>query len=129
MNSKHLLENSKGSVYFSDLKGESQRNLFNKLEELLEKVEIKSRIRPNKLVAIKLHFGERGNTAFIRPIFIRIIVDKVKEYKGLPFLTDTNTLYRGSRSDAVSHLPTFMSMNIMFGEYIFSLKIDKLIHY
>ena len=96
----------KSKVYFSDLKAHPKRNLFTKLEELLEKVGIKSRISPNKLVAIKLHFGERGNTAFIRPIFLRIIVDKVKEYKGLPFLTDTNTLYKGSRSEAVSHLMT-----------------------
>ncbi len=96
----------KNKVYFADLKAQPQRNLFAKLEELLEKVAIKSRIRPNKLVAVKLHFGERGNTAFIRPIFIRIIVDKIREYKGLPFLTDTNTLYQGSRGEAVTHLMT-----------------------
>ena len=99
----------KSKVYFSDLKSQPKRNLFTKLEELLEKVEIKSRIRPNRLAAIKLHFGERGNTAFIRPIFIRIIVDKVKENKSLPFLTDTNTLYQGSRGEAVSHLITAIS--------------------
>ncbi len=96
----------KSKVYFSDLKATTKRNLFKKLEELLEKVKIKSRIKPHRPVAIKLHFGERGNTAFIRPIFLRVIVDKVKEYKGLPFLTDTTTLYKGSRSEAVTHLTT-----------------------
>jgi len=96
----------KSKVYFSDLKATTKRNLFKKLEELLEKVEIKSRIKPHWPVAIKLHFGERGNTSYIRPVFFRVIVDKVKEYKGLPFLTDTTTLYKGSRSEAVTHLTT-----------------------
>jgi hypothetical protein len=58
------------------------------------------------LVAIKLHFGERGNTAFIRPVFIRQIVDKVKAAGGKPFLTDANTLYVGTRSNSVDHLQT-----------------------
>lgn len=99
----------KSKVYFADLRTTTKRNLFKKLEELLEKAEIKSRVKPHRPVAIKLHFGERGNTAFIRPIFLRVIVDKVKEHKGLPFLTDTNTLYKGSRSEAVSHLTTAIS--------------------
>ena len=98
--------NMKSKVYFTDLKATTERNLFKKLEELLEGVEFKSRIKPHRPVAIKLHFGERGNTAFIRPIFLRVIVDKVKEHKGLPFLTDTNTLYKGSRSEAITHLTT-----------------------
>ena len=96
----------KSKVYFSDLKATTKKNLFKKLEELLEKVEIKSRIKPHRPAAIKLHFGERGNTAFIRPLFLRVVVDKVKEHKGLPFLTDTTTLYKGSRSEAVTHLTT-----------------------
>jgi len=96
----------KSKVYFSDLKTTTKRNLFTKLEKLLEKVEISSRIKPNRPVAIKLHFGERGNTAFIRPIFLRVIVDKIKKYKALPFLTETTTLYKGSRSEAVTHLTT-----------------------
>jgi len=99
----------KSTVYFADLNAQAERNLFARLEELLEKVGIKSRIRPHKLVAIKLHFGERGNTAFVRPIFIRLIADKIKEYQGRPFLTDTNTLYKGSRGEAVSHLITAIS--------------------
>jgi len=66
----------------------------------------KDLIAPRSLVAIKLHFGEKGNTAFIRPVFIRRIVDRVKELGGIPFLTDTNTLYAGTRGNSVSHLTT-----------------------
>ena len=94
----------KSKVIFADMRTSNKVNLFDKLNLLLEKANIKSRIKKNNLIAIKLHFGERGNTAFVSPIFIRKIVDKVKQYHGKPFVTDTNTLYHGDRSEAVSHL-------------------------
>ncbi|MBA4416947.1 MAG: 4Fe-4S ferredoxin [Syntrophus sp. (in: bacteria)] len=93
-------------VYFTDLRTSLKRNLFNKIEDLLNRTKIDTRIKKNDLTAIKLHFGEYGNTAYMRPVFLRIIVDKVKRAGGKPFLTDTNTLYTGSRSDSVSHLTT-----------------------
>ena len=95
----------KSVVFFSDLKVGS-KTLLNKLDALLERTNLKEKIKERDLVAIKLHFGERGNTAFIRPIFFRRIVDQVKQYKGKPFLTDTNTLYIGTRGEAISHLTT-----------------------
>jgi uncharacterized Fe-S center protein len=57
-------------------------------------------------MAIKIHFGELGNDSYISPVFVRQVVDKVKACGGLPFLTDTNTLYLGSRSNAVDHITT-----------------------
>jgi uncharacterized Fe-S center protein len=96
----------KSPVFFSDLKVESGKTLLDKLDILLDRVDLKGKIRERDLVAIKLHFGEKGNTAYVRPIFLRRVVDRVKQYKGKPFLTDTNTLYRGTRSEAVSHLTT-----------------------
>jgi len=96
----------KSTVFFSDLRVESKKTLFDKLDILLERVDLKGKIREKDLVAIKLHFGEKGNTAYVRPVFLRRIAERVKEYKGRPFLTDTNTLYIGSRSEAVSHLTT-----------------------
>ncbi len=96
----------KSYVFFSDLRVTSEKTLLDKLDILLDRVEIRRKIREKDLVAIKLHFGEKGNTAYIRPIFIRRIVERVKKLKGKPFLTDTNTLYTGSRSEAISHLTT-----------------------
>lgn len=96
----------KGNVFFSDLTVSKEKTLLDKLDKLLERVDIRGKIREKDLVAIKLHFGEKGNTAYIRPIFLRRIVDRVKSLKGKPFLTDTNTLYIGSRSEAISHLMT-----------------------
>ena len=93
-------------VFFSDLKLESGKTLLDKLDILLDRADLKGKIREKDLVAIKLHFGEKGNTAYVRPIFLRRVVNRVKQFKGKPFLTDTNTLYTGARSEAVSHLST-----------------------
>ena len=96
----------KSPVFFSDLKVESGKTLLDKLSILLDRADLKGKIGEKDLVAIKLHFGEKGNTAYVRPIFLRKVVDRVKQYNGKPFLTDTNTLYVGTRSEAVSHLTT-----------------------
>jgi len=80
--------------------------MLDKLDELLQESKIGKKINVNDLVAIKLHFGERGNTAFVRPIFIRRIVDTIRACGGKPFLTDTNTLYTGARDESISHITT-----------------------
>jgi uncharacterized Fe-S center protein len=95
----------KTNVYFANL-GAGGKTILDKLSILLDRTDLKGKIREKDLVAIKLHFGEEGNTAFVRPIFLRRVVERVKEYKGKPFLTDTNTLYRGMRQEAISHLTT-----------------------
>ncbi len=61
---------------------------------------------PEDLVAVKLHFGEEGLDTFVRPVLVAPIVEKIKGLEGKPFLTDSNTLYVGSRSNAVDHLDT-----------------------
>ena len=57
-----------------------------------------------KFVAIKMHFGELGNMAFLRPQYAKVVADLVKEQGGIPFLTDCNTLYPGSRRHAPEHM-------------------------
>ncbi|OPY79001.1 MAG: Ferredoxin [Syntrophorhabdus sp. PtaU1.Bin153] len=94
------------TVYFATMRTTPKRGLLKKLESLLKKTRINTRIQKNDLVAIKLHFGEQGNTAYLRPLFLRTIAETVKVWGSKPFLTDTNTLYAGSRSDAVMHLNT-----------------------
>jgi len=96
----------KNTIFFADLKEGSGKTLLNKLDSLLDHMDLKGKIREKDFVAIKLHFGEKGNTGFVRPHLLRKIVDRVKQFKGKPFLTDTNTLYTGTRSEAVSHLTT-----------------------
>lgn len=64
------------------------------------------RQKPGGLTAIKIHFGEKGNTAYVRPVYARLFVDAIRAAGGKPFLTDANTLYVGTRSDAAGHLTT-----------------------
>ncbi|MBD3319698.1 MAG: DUF362 domain-containing protein [Chitinivibrionales bacterium] len=91
-------------VFFADLRSGPRENLHHKLKRLLDKAGVDTLVRKADLVAVKLHFGEKGNTAFIRPILIRDIIEKIATLGGKPFLTDTNTLYRGERGESVSHL-------------------------
>ncbi len=93
-------------VYFADMRASTKESLPEKLERLLAYLELGSVISDRSLVAIKLHFGEKGNTAFIRPLLIRRVVQYVKGLGGRPFLTDTNTLYSGTRGNSAGHLVT-----------------------
>jgi uncharacterized protein len=95
-----------GEVFFSDLRTKMGHNLLDKIRTLMEALEPGKRIKKRGLTAIKIHFGERGNTSFIRPLLVRPVVDVVVKAGGKPFLTDANTLYVGSRGNAVDHLNT-----------------------
>ena len=61
-------------------------------------------INADDFVAIKLHVGEKKNTTHIKPALIKCLVDKIYEKKGLPFLTETSTLYKGERENAIKHI-------------------------
>lgn len=94
-------------VYFASFRAGSKReNTANKIKRLFDKANIKDVIGKDELTAIKMHFGEKGNDAYISPVYVRQVVDKIKEAGSKPFLTDSNTLYKGSRSNAVDHLVT-----------------------
>ncbi|HUU76438.1 MAG TPA: DUF362 domain-containing protein [Methanoregulaceae archaeon] len=94
-------------VYFANLRArDPDQNTITKIRKLFDAAEFSSIIRPGDITAIKIHFGERGNDSYINPVYVRQVVDKIKEYGGRLFLTDSNTLYRGSRADAVDHLTT-----------------------
>ncbi|HEY3375407.1 MAG TPA: DUF362 domain-containing protein [Candidatus Aquicultor sp.] len=90
-------------VYFSSFKGQ-KKSWLDRTGQLFDRAKFTSLIEPGDIVAIKLHFGEPGNTAFLPPIYARRVVEKVKAAGGKPFLTDANTLYVGRRSNAVDHV-------------------------
>ena len=91
-------------VYFSDLRCRPGVNLLDKLKKLIRTAGIGEIDFDHKLVAIKMHFGEPGNLAFLRPNYAKTVADVVKELGGVPFLTDCNTLYPGRRKNALEHL-------------------------
>jgi len=97
----------KSPVYFATLRAFSEHESTTaKVQRLFDHAGFAELIAPRDKTAIKLHFGETGNDGFISPVFVRQVVEKVKACGALPFLTDTNTLYLGSRTNAVDHIVT-----------------------
>lgn len=94
----------KAKVYFTDFRTFNGVGLPEKLSKLIKKAGILDMDLQNKFVAIKIHFGELGNIAYLRPNYAKAVADVVKEGGGMPFLTDCNTLYPGSRKNALEHL-------------------------
>ncbi|MFQ7413740.1 MAG: DUF362 domain-containing protein [Blautia hansenii] len=92
------------NVYFTDLRVKNGDNLLTKLQRLIKTAGIGNIDFTDKYVAIKMHFGEPGNLAFLRPNYAKAVADVVKELGGKPFLTDCNTLYVGGRKNALDHL-------------------------
>ena len=97
-------QNTPAKIYFTDFHTHLGEGLPTKLKRLIRKAGIDQIDMDGKFVAIKMHFGELGNLGFLRPNYARAVVDVVKELGGKPFLTDCNTLYPGSRKNALEHL-------------------------
>ncbi len=98
---------TKAEVYFANLRARNPYDsTVSKVGRLFDAAGFDECIRKNALTAIKLHFGEMGNDSYINPVFVREVVDRVRKCGGKPFLTDSNTLYLGSRANAVDHIET-----------------------
>ena len=95
-------------VYWADLRTNFRENLQEKLDRLLKTAGMGEIDFENKFVAIKMHFGEPGNLAFLRPNCAKTVADFVKKRGGKPFLTDCNTLYVGGRKNGLDHLDSAM---------------------
>ncbi len=63
-----------------------------------------TRVDKDDFVALKIHFGEKGNTGFIKPAWLEGVISQLRARTNRAFFTDTNTLYVGERSNAVEHL-------------------------
>lgn len=94
----------KSTVYFTDFRCPVGTSQLDKLKKVCLAAGIKNIDMDGKFVAIKMHFGELGNLAFLRPNYAKAVADLCKAQGGVPFLTDCNTLYPGSRKNALEHL-------------------------
>ena len=97
----------KSKVYFSDLRTDEISTL-DKLKRLMKASGFEQIDFQGKYVAVKIHFGEPGNMAYLRPNWAKVVADLVKSQGGKPFLTDCNTLYVGGRANALDHLDSAM---------------------
>jgi len=90
-------------VYFTDMRAKPGRNLIDKLLILVKKAGIEQIDFKDKFTAVKIHFGEPGNLSYIRANYAAALVRFLLEKQAKPFLTDSNTLYMGGRSNAIDH--------------------------
>lgn len=90
-------------LFFDYSKG---RNPLGGVHALLDKSGFVEMIPNGGSVAIKLHMGELGNIRYIRPVFVREIVDIVRDRGGRPFLFETVASYPGERDTKQKYLNT-----------------------
>lgn len=96
---------AKSKVYFTNFRTTLQENQLQKLARLVKTAGMLENIQfKDRYTAIKIHFGEPGNLAFLRPNYAKVLADLIKEQGGRVFLTDCNTLYVGGRKNALDHL-------------------------
>ncbi len=96
----------KSKVYFINLRASMKEPLFQKMEKLLNQAGLPKVLAKRDLAAVKIHFGEMGNSAFVRPIYVREIIKMIRKTEAVPFLTDANTLYAGTRGNSADHIET-----------------------
>jgi uncharacterized protein len=93
-------------VFWMDLHAEAGSSIEDKFVRLLKRAGVGALVGKGELVAVKVHVGEKGNLAYVNHNYARLAVSEIKACGGRPFLTDTNTLYSGSRHNAVDHNDT-----------------------
>ena len=98
----------KSKVYYTNLRCKPGLNLLKKLKNLVKAAGIEKIDFNGQYTAVKLHFGEPGNMAYIRPNYVATVVDLLNSLGAKTFLTDANTLYKGRRDNAVDHLRSAM---------------------
>lgn len=103
-----IASNDMSKVYFTNLRTNPSCNLLDKMERLVKRAGIQEIDFKQQFVAIKIHFGEPGNLAYIRPNYAARMATLLRDLGAKPFLTDCNTLYSGRRANAVDHLQSAM---------------------
>lgn len=98
----------KSKVFFTNLHTTPSSNLLDKMERLIKRAGIETINFKDQFVAIKIHFGEPGNLAYLRPNYAARLANLLRSWGAKPFLTDCNTLYSGRRANAVDHLQSAM---------------------
>jgi len=107
---------SQDTVYFTPW-GQNA-NMLAKAEKLYNQAGTFDVVSSGDKVAVKLHVGELGNPNYVRPFFLKHIVDQVRARGGKPFLTDTTTYYPLKRQNGVDHMETAMANGFNFAPFL-----------
>ncbi len=88
-------------VYF--FPAAQKEEMLKAIGNLYEKVSGNFDVKGKK-VAVKTHFGEKGNRTHLDPAFTKRICEIIRERGGIPELVECNTLYRGERLRTETHI-------------------------
>jgi hypothetical protein len=95
----------KSKVYFIAATGdEPPEALSLKAHKAYFRLGLNDQIEKDDFVALKIHFGEKNNSGYIQPLWLRGIIREIQKKTDRAFLTDSNTLYVGQRSNSVDHI-------------------------
>ena len=75
----------KSKVFFTDLHTTPSSNLLDKMERLCRRAGIAGLDFSNPFTAIKIHFGEPGNLAYIRPNYAARMANLLRWVLSIPF--------------------------------------------
>jgi len=79
-------------VYYSSaraLKWKYDNSMPGKLERLLNEFNLSNYFEPKEWIAVKTHFGSEGAHRIVRPVFLRKVIEALKNIRAKPFVTDT----------------------------------------
>ena len=92
-------------VYFYPLSvNANQEDVSRGIDRVYEAAGFQSLVHRDEFTAIKVHFGEKGNTSFLPADYVSRIVSLVLTSGARAFLTDANTIYHGKRANSVDHM-------------------------
>lgn len=95
----------KSRVFFIPVSETDQTGVVEeKIRRLLTQSRVLDCVSQGDTAAVKIHFGEEGNTGFVKPVYARAVCEAVSGRGGRPRLAETNTLYKGRRTDSGEHL-------------------------
>ena len=79
-------------VFFIPATGKEVFNsLAKKTEKVFVRLGLEKEIEEDSFTALKIHFGEKGNKGFIKPLWLSSLIKRLKQKKAQVFFTDTNT--------------------------------------
>ena len=94
----------KEKVYFIPSRTDDDAGISTKVANLITGRNLLGFVKENDFIALKTHFGEGGNSGWVRPVHVKTIGELIMKKNAFPFLTETSTLYKGHRNNAVSHI-------------------------
>jgi uncharacterized Fe-S center protein len=83
---------------------EPNESLSRKARAAYLQLGLQEKLEKDDFVALKIHFGEKNNTGYIKPHWLEGLIHEIQQKTPRAFLTDSNTLYIGNRSNSIDHL-------------------------